>query len=59
MSKTPRYWTKYKSGFDSYYGDTWKDHVKFLKSKVKGLNGRLLCIDCYADVYGDESSTAY
>ena len=59
MNKEPKFWIKYKSGFDPYYGDTWAEHIKFLKSKVKGLNGRLLCIDCYANIYGDELSTSF
>ena len=43
----PTYWTKYKATYDPYYGDIWSEHIKYLKRKVKGLNGRLLCIDVY------------
>ena len=52
MKKAPAYFSKYKATYDGYYGDTWEDHIKYLKSKVKGLNGRLLCIDVCNSIYG-------
>ena len=52
--ETQKELSKYKAVFDGYWGETWADHIAYLKRELlrHKNTGMLLCIDYANTIYG-------